>query len=259
MSAILHYPCPCCGYRTYLLPAGGTMELCPVCGWEDAPEDYAGALGADWSNNVSLPDAQANFLRDGACEEQFRDIVRDPLPEEARSPHWLSIEDYRLKTIAFIEEAFADVQRDGGITLHQREAIDEYGSEEDVAAAARHDTEANWQQIDSSKIARMGTSLVFLDPAGIRFHLPAFMRFELLRENLGLGSDTCVYYGLDAGPEPEGYYASAFELLTEHERQAVAAFLAFTATYGDEYCGADARKGLENGWDVYSPDFIFQF
>ena len=246
------YPCPCCGYRTYSHPAGGTMQLCPVCFWEDAPGDPF------WngSNQLSLSVAQRNHAEFGACEPEHCDIVRAPLESEARREDWISFEDSRLRILELIEEAFRDVKLDGGITIHQREAIDDWASPEIVEAAARKDPEIHWQDIPRSKIKKLGTSLVFLDPAAIRFHLPAFMRcaLQLWAESPygDFSQSDMLLYGLDDGPRSKGYYEHAFLLLDKQQHQAVAAFLKFVAS-GDSYQD-DAEKALAKGWAAWLPD-----
>src|SRR5262249_61190046 len=76
------HACACCGYRT--LPAKGDYELCPVCFWEDdgqsdddADEVYGGPNGS-----LSLTQARSNFAAFGACDREFIENVRPPLPEE---------------------------------------------------------------------------------------------------------------------------------------------------------------------------------
>ncbi|MCR5250859.1 MAG: hydrolase [Lachnospiraceae bacterium] len=74
------YPCPCCGYRT--LEGRGEYEICPVCFWEDDPLQSADPHLAGGANEPDLLSARENYRCFGACEERFRDHVRDPYPEE---------------------------------------------------------------------------------------------------------------------------------------------------------------------------------
>lgn len=228
------------------------MELCPVCFWEDAPGD------SHWngSNQVTLPVAQRNFATFGACEPEYRDLVRAPLESESRPENWISFEDSRLRLLDIIGAAFRDTKLDGGITIHQREAIDGYESEEVIEAAAEKDPEVRWQDIPRSKIEKLGMSLVFFDPKAIRFHLPAFMRcsLQLWAESpyADFYSSDMLLYGLDDGPRSTGYYEHAFLLLSERQHQAVAAYLKFVAS-GESY-QKDAEKALANGWAAWLPD-----
>lgn len=254
MNAPDRYACPCCGYRTYLLPADGTMQICPVCFWEDSPGEYY------WSgsNQVTRAMAQRNFATFGASEVQFLDLVRSPSMDESRSESWLSFDKSCAQIIGFIETAFHDVKLDGGVTLHQREALDDYCSGEEFLAAAKMDPETRWQDIPRTRIEKLGVSLVFLDPEGIRFHLPAFMRCALQlwqeSEYADFSSSDMLIYGLDSGPCSTGYYEDSFLLLNTMQNQAVAAYLAFVAA-GESY-EDDAAKALSKGWGDWIPDFI---
>lgn len=247
--------CPCCGHRTYASPAGGTMQICPVCFWEDAP----GERFFNGSNQVSLALGQRNFEAFGACEATYRNEVRSPTPQQARPAAWTSFEACHARILEFIEAAYADVTLDGGISMHQREALDLYCTEEQLEAAAALDPETRWQSIAMEKIQRLGMSLVFFDPRGIRFHLPAFLRCALRLWHMSKDGDCSdsaqLIYGLTDGPRPEGCYAEAFSLLNPQQHQAVAAFLRFVAAVGDS-CADDAKEALRHGWDLWTPDFI---
>lgn len=72
--------CPCCGCRT-LDPEDSSFEICPVCFWENDPSQirYPDEAGA---NKVSLNQARKNYALYGACEERFKEYVREPYEEE---------------------------------------------------------------------------------------------------------------------------------------------------------------------------------
>ena len=72
------FPCQCCGCLTI----SGKFDICPVCFWEDDPTQTECPDCTGGANSVSLIEAKKNYLLYGACEERFRDHVREPLPEE---------------------------------------------------------------------------------------------------------------------------------------------------------------------------------
>ncbi|MCR5300854.1 MAG: hydrolase [Lachnospiraceae bacterium] len=76
------FRCPCCGY--YTLQSPGAYEICPVCFWEDDPvqEDDPDLCGG--ANEPSLNECRENYRKFNACEERFRDRVREPYLEEIR-------------------------------------------------------------------------------------------------------------------------------------------------------------------------------
>ncbi len=74
------FPCPCCG--NYTLPGDGEYDICPVCFWEDDPAQKKDPNMEGGANKLSLSKSRENYKLYGACEERFRDRVRQPLPEE---------------------------------------------------------------------------------------------------------------------------------------------------------------------------------
>jgi len=226
------------------------MEICPVCFWEDVGDGWE-VLDLPW-----LSEAQNEYLLTGAVAPAFLDSVREPLPEEARSLHWLSVEGMREKTIRFIEEAFANVFLGGGINLHQQQIIDDWGTEEEIAGASSKDPSACWQDIpDTALAAQFGLTLTYLDQESIHFHLPAFMRYILKHWSINESGTSYLFSNLAGGPESTGYFGQKFHSLDENQRRAVAAFLCFFTHY-DHSEAQPATKGLEAGWDRWIPDFV---
>lgn len=73
--------CPCCRCRT--LTKRDMCEICEVCFWEDDGLDDGDADVVGGPNGaLSLREARANYLRFGACEEQWVGVVRPLRPEE---------------------------------------------------------------------------------------------------------------------------------------------------------------------------------
>ncbi len=85
MAAAL-LPCPCCGHRT--LPELGQYELCPVCFWEDDPNQPEHPDSASGANGKPLVDSQQAYLRIGAMDELFLPKVRLAHPSEAVPDGW---------------------------------------------------------------------------------------------------------------------------------------------------------------------------
>ncbi|MGC4016895.1 MAG: CPCC family cysteine-rich protein [Luteolibacter sp.] len=240
------HPCSCCGYRTLPLPAGGTMEICPVCFWEDVGD-------ACWTHGqLPLAEAQREFLSHGAASPEFQNSVRPPLPEEARSDHWLSLEEMRHKIIRFIEEAFAKVQLDEGMSLAQQELLDDWHTDAQFQAAAAPPT-LRWEEISDDTLSHLRyLTLNSLDPGSIRFHLPAFLRFTLTSDRNRNLCHNLIFYDLEKGPEStEG----GFHLLTKSQRESVAAFLCFYERH-EQGEAKEATQGLKAGWDQWIPDFV---
>ena len=87
MSASIRFPCPCCGYLTYLDKPNGGFDICPVCRWEDDPVQIADPDYAGGANAVSLNEGRRNFAKYGAVTEAQRIYSRLPfffeIPKEA--------------------------------------------------------------------------------------------------------------------------------------------------------------------------------
>jgi len=231
------------------------MQICPVCFWEDAP----GEAYYNGSNEVPLVHGQRHFLETGACEDHFKDGVRPPLPGEARPDDWHSFDDLCSRLTDLIEKEFRSVLRDGGVTLHQMDVLDDWGGEEQLKKAALEDPEETWQEIPHEKLSHFHQSLAFLDHSGFRFYLPAFMRHALVTAHPDIESAEIsgVLWSLYKGPDT-GYRKETFDLLTLGQKHCVGAFMHLFATMG---CGggcdtSDARQGLRKGWSAFVPHFV---
>ncbi|MEV1319990.1 CPCC family cysteine-rich protein [Micromonospora arborensis] len=87
----LPYPCVCCGYRT-LGASPGSHEICQVCRWEDDVYQLRWPYRAGGANKSSLIDAQRNFGRYGACDEDSLVENRADPADYDREPHWRTID-----------------------------------------------------------------------------------------------------------------------------------------------------------------------
>ncbi|UWV47189.1 CPCC family cysteine-rich protein [Acetivibrio thermocellus] len=76
------YPCPCCGYKTFISPPPNTFDICPVCYWEDDGVQYAKPDYANGANKISLNEAKANFVKYGAILKEYSNKTRKPLNDE---------------------------------------------------------------------------------------------------------------------------------------------------------------------------------
>jgi hypothetical protein len=245
------HPCPCCGYQTYLEPTGGTMQICPVCFWEDAPGEFL----YNRSNETNLFTAQENFTEFGATERKYLNLVREPLPAEVRRPDWLSGNQIKAKVAETIRAAFGDVLRDGGVSLHQADALDDYAEEAEFKAAERKDPEYRWQDISSDKISKFNGSLTFFDDKGFRFYLPAFMIFALDSFEPTHGSmdaDGVLF----ATSDPHGFHKEHFAILNPSQMEAVAAFLKFAYLFNEIHFNKNDLRVFTNFWSQHLPDFM---
>lgn len=89
-SIELNKYCPCCGYDTFLPEERLVYSICPICFWEDDPEQFKDPDYISGANRVSLVEGQANFLNFGACEKDMVRNVRKPNKNNILNPSWLN-------------------------------------------------------------------------------------------------------------------------------------------------------------------------
>jgi hypothetical protein len=125
-----------------------------------------------------------------------------------------------------VEAAFQGVRLGEGVSLHQARAMDDYASDDEIAAARALDIEERWQDVPDEKVDRFSDALAFMDAAGLRFYLPRFMVFALKHRE---GSEYSGSRACDAAinnadlRDTPGKHA----LMTERQREAVRAFAEF--------------------------------
>ncbi len=247
------FPCPCCGYQTLPQPAPGSWEICPVCGWEDAPDEQWG-----WrSNAVSLKQAQQNFLRLGACEPDWVSDVRPPDPQESRLPSWQPLkvqeEQQRSALIQAITQAFACVQREDGVSLHQARVIDAYGGAAAEAEARQLDIDNHWWEVPDAWLAEYSEILNFVDAKGFQYYLPAFMIWSIQQyEQTTSFSVDATIYSLHTYAGLRDWKQAYFAILTDEQRRAIAHFLHYMACWGgDRVDTAMAQAALQQYWGQF--------
>jgi hypothetical protein len=137
-----------------------------------------------------------------------------------------------------IRSAFEDVRR--GITLHETEIIDHYGTKKEREAARLKDTDRHWWEVRDEWIDELGGvgGLSFLDPVSFRYYVPAYMSYWLRKSE-----EPCF---LMFHLEPE---AHDFEKLFDfRQRRAVALFLDYVRI---RFRDGEAEKALEKYWNRF--------
>ncbi len=74
------YPCPCCGWLTYRVPASQDHGyICPVCFWENDSFIGSDLQPSDSNHGLTLAQARMNYRTIGAVEQSLLPHVRLPL------------------------------------------------------------------------------------------------------------------------------------------------------------------------------------
>jgi hypothetical protein len=144
---------------------------------------------------------------------------------------------------ALVEQAFAGVELDGGVSLEEAELIDDYAlpARTELDPPPRgHGKGPPWQEITRAELDRFPWgNFPFQDARGIRYHLPAFMVAHL-RGEPPAALDSLLFI-LTSGHQ----LAALYGLLTAAQRHAVARYLAFLVIASERYVGSaiDALRG----------------
>ncbi len=116
----------------------------------------------------------------------------------------------RLQLIADIERAFGDVKREDGVTIHEAEVIDAYGSDEERRVARELDAEERWQDVPA-EVMDSHAGFSFLDLKGFRYYLPAYMTWKLQHVDTGNGvaGDYLLYSLVRVGADHDDWHVWA--------------------------------------------------
>jgi len=80
--------CPCCGYKT--IDKNVLFNICEICYWEDDPiQSLHPDLREGANENLSLREAQMNFVAIGACDPDCLSSVRKPTKLDVKDKNFL--------------------------------------------------------------------------------------------------------------------------------------------------------------------------
>ncbi len=158
------------------------------------------------------------------------------------------------RLIEEIRQAFAGVSREDGITLHEANVIDLYGSDVERAAARRLDRDERWEDVPDDLIESHPSILTFLDAKGFRYYLPAYMVWAL--RNLGSDSLSVDFtiYALSPSRLPgfRRWSLERYGIFNSGQATAICRFLRFMADCsGGDADDRVARKALDRYWNGY--------
>ena len=76
-----HWPCPCCGCRTFPVPREEAMAyICPVCFWENDVFDPGEDDPSDENGGMTLRQGRENYRKWGAVRPDLVPYARPPRP-----------------------------------------------------------------------------------------------------------------------------------------------------------------------------------
>ena len=140
-----------------------------------------------------------------------------------------------------IREAFAGVTLGDGVGLMEAQAIDDREDEATRAAVRASDEKEDWSWIPPEKLNRCFSSPAFFDPAGMRFHLPAYLIAYLQGQYIHDAEIPLVIL--------TPYNLARFALLSRVQREAIRSFLLYLARSAEHsYCHENINRALESFW-----------
>ncbi len=79
----MKYPCPCCGYYTFPVPADQAVAyICPVCCWENDVFVESDDEPSDENHGLTLNEGRENFKKYTVCDLRRKQYIRPPTEEE---------------------------------------------------------------------------------------------------------------------------------------------------------------------------------
>jgi len=160
------------------------------------------------------------------------------------------LEDDAADAIATIRAAFAGVRR-GAITIHEAQAIDDWGGSGEREFARQVDTEETWGEVPDAAIEECQSALNHLDDVSWRFYVPAYMTWSLrhFRHSDAVVSDFTIYtFDLSDDEEVRRAQLARYATLSAEQARAVGRFLRLMARNGDRADDVVATDALNKHW-----------
>jgi hypothetical protein len=148
-----------------------------------------------------------------------------------------------------VHAVFGKVELGDGLSLHQAGAMDLMLTPEEVRQSRRLDPETRWQDIPDSKVEEFHYALTFMDPEGMRFHLPRFIVYSLEHPGLDSPAVDAAVYACDFGDDVDDQVLGQFNAMSRRQMRTIANFLVFVAESKDEdYDVLVAAMAVESFW-----------
>ena len=149
-----------------------------------------------------------------------------------------------------IKTAFKDVLLKDGIGINQADRIE--SRQRDVLIQKGRNLDrmwwTNWTDIQDKYIASYSDVMYYMDSAGLKWVLPAYMTYIVNHYKEGSFSIDSTIYVLEAG----GLGVDKVDLYTDTQRKVIAKFLQFMVDVGEEWVDVEsAQNALDEVWGVY--------
>jgi hypothetical protein len=161
------------------------------------------------------------------------------------------MDDRRQRLLDVIDRAFEGVELGHGVSLHEAEVIDGYGTPEQREAARTPDEKRDWWNlINDPELSRICgweiSGLSFFDAAGLRFHLPACLS-QVIKDPESEESEDIRESVLFHLTDLNRYQKERFAILNGGQRQCVLEVLMFLREKIDDEQGA-VEQAITHYW-----------
>jgi len=149
-----------------------------------------------------------------------------------------------------IQTAFKDVLLKDGIGINQADRIEL--QQRDVLIQKGRNLDrmwwTEWTDIQDKYLSSYSDVMYYMDSAGIKWALPAYMTYIIKHYKEGSFSIDSTIYVLEAG----GLGVDKKDLYTPKQKRVIAKFLQFMTEVGAEWVDVEsARNALEKVWGAY--------
>jgi len=156
----------------------------------------------------------------------------------------------KQELIQAIETAFKDVQLKDGIGINQADRIET--RQRDVLIQKGRNLDRmwwkTWHDIEDKYISSYSDVMYYMDSAGIKWALPAYMIYIIKHYKEGSFSIDSTIYVLEAG----GLGVDKVDLYTEEQKRVITHFLQFMVEVGEEWVDVEsAKNALDTVWKAY--------
>lgn len=147
-----------------------------------------------------------------------------------------------------IQSAFKDVILKDGIGINEADRMEL--QQRDVLIQKGRNLDRmwwnSWMDIDDKYIASYSSVMDYMDAAGIKWALPAYMTYIIKHYKEGSFSVDSTIYTLEAG----ALGSDKLDLYTLEQKRAIAKFLLFMVEVGEEWVDVEsAQNALDTIWE----------
>jgi len=149
-----------------------------------------------------------------------------------------------------IKTAFEGVLLKDGIGINQADRIEL--QQRDVLIQKGRNLDrlwwTQWTEIENKYISSYSDVMYYMDSAGLKWVLPAYMTYIVKHYKEGSFSIDSTIYVLEAG----GLGVDKIDLYTDAQRKVIAKFLTFMVNVGKEWVDVEsAQNALDKVWGEY--------